>query len=120
MRLLVYHFTIPNFTAHVGLYRQLARHSMALLVLPFLGAALTDYTTRPKNLPDIPFYHFLAYLAPSVGLRFRLAHLLMGLLVYLLYHFAYFTNHAGLYRRLSPDHTGPTISRLPHLRNLHL
>ena len=90
----------PNFTAHVGLYRQLARHSVALLGLPFSVAAPTDSTTRPNSLPDIPFYHFLAYLAPSSGLRCRLAHLETRLLVYHFYHFAYFIDHAGLYRQL--------------------
>ena len=44
MGLLDYHFTISNFGAHVGLYRQLAQRHMALLALPFAGAAFTNYT----------------------------------------------------------------------------
>ena len=60
MSLLVYHFAIPNFTAHVGVYRQSRRRSMDLLGLLFSGASLTDSTTQKENLPDILLSHFLA------------------------------------------------------------
>ena len=39
---LVYHFS--NFSARAGLYRQLVRHLMALLVLPFPASAPTKFT----------------------------------------------------------------------------
>ena len=82
------------FSAPACLYRQLVRHSMTLLVLPFLPCAqftpsvneptgFTSFTTftnfsaraglysqlvrQLRHLLGLPFYHFLPILAPHEG-----------------------------------------------------
>ena len=75
MSLLVYHFTIfTNFSAHAGLYRQLVRRPMILLILPFFCFRIYQFYT--VNRITYRLYHFTTRtnLAPSEGLCRQLAH----------------------------------------------
>ena len=54
---------LPLLAPHAGLYRQLFRQSMILLVLPFLPL-FPILLRQSMNLLDLPFYRFLLLLAP--------------------------------------------------------
>ena len=81
-----YHF-LTYFSAHAGLYRQLVRLPMSLLVLPLLGRRAYQFyivNKRPIGYAVAPLFPTLA---PPAGLRRRLVRRPVSPLVYLFCQF---------------------------------